>query len=719
MTIRVDTMIHSMRSGSAVVIYTAKKSLLAVVLLVGIAWMHNVVAMTLLRHIQVQKLSHGRVALHLDFSKATLPKSRIFTTKQPPRIVVDLPDTINAVPTHIAMGVGATPRVTVVSAGKRTRVLIALLHPTSYQTTVEGHDLILTLGHAVAMGSLAARIGMDPSKIRPLLNQGPTVSNIDFRRLSHGAGEILVNFSAAGATVRLEKKKDLVEINFSHVKLPRSQVQRLNVVDFATPVHDITTLPKPGGARMQIRVHGAVDISSYQTKKQYAIQIVPQHAIKAVKKDKTGTQSTYKGRRVTFNFQNIPVRSALQLIADISGINLVASDSIKSNVTLRLMNVPWDQALDVILRAKGLAKRRDGNVIWVAPQQQLANYEQLAAKARISASDSAPLRISYIPINYGKASAIAKLLTTGGTKSTDAASGTDDNGAAHGFLSPRGSVSFDQRTNTLLLSETAKKTQEVRALIAKLDKPVRQVLIESRIVIATDDFKRELGVRWGANGSKRKRSGQTINIGGPLSGSSSKPGGFNVNLPLTSPAGSLGISILGKRYALDLELAAAQTEGRSELISSPRVITANQQQADIKQGQQIGYVTYQNSGSGGATASVNFKDAVLELKVRPTITADNRVYLEINVKKDALAKMVVTPNGDVPLIDTRSVNTSALVDNGQTVVLGGIYEINKNHIVNKVPGLGDMPILGGLFRKTTKLNSRAELLIFVTPHILQ
>ncbi|TAM28842.1 MAG: type IV pilus secretin PilQ, partial [Rhodanobacter sp.] len=283
-----------------------------------------------------------------------------------------------------------------------------------------------------------------------------------------------------------------------------------------------------------------------------------------------------------------------------------------------------------------------------------------------------------------------------------------------------------QRTNTLLLNDTAEKTADIRKLVAELDKPVRQVLIESRIVIATDSFERDLGVKWGASGQRTNPSGQVLQIGGPLASTTTGtstttgPSGLNVNLPVTSPAGAVGLAILGKNYALDLELSAAQTEGRGEVISSPRVITANQQEADIRQGQEIGYVTYQGGvgGSGTPTASVQFKDAVLELKVTPTITADNRIYLAINVKKDALNKMVTTPNGQVPLIDTRSVNTSALVDNGQTVVLGGIYEITKNDSVVKVPGLGDIPVLGVLFRQTTRKNDKAELLIFVTPRIL-
>jgi type IV pilus assembly protein PilQ len=384
-----------------------------------------------------------------------------------------------------------------------------------------------------------------------------------------------------------------------------------------------------------------------------------------------------------------------------------------------LVNVPWDQALDVVLRAKSLDKRRNGNVIWIAPQEELAKYEQSVADARIKAEDNSELVTDYVPISYGKAKDIAKLLTTGAQQSQGGGGGSSN--ASRGFLSTRGSVSFDERTNTLLINDNPQKIRELRALIAVLDKPVQQVLIESRIVIATDTFTRELGAKFGAQGTRTNPSGQQISTGGAI-GQDLSAGGLNVNLPAGSPMGSVALGILGKNYALDLELSAAQTEGRGEVISSPRVITANQQEAVIRQGQEIGYVTYQNSATGAAgsgTATVQFKDAVLELKVTPTITSDNRVYLMINVKKDALTGFITVPgSGQVPQIDTREINTSVLVDNGQTVVLGGIYEITKNNTANKVPGLGDIPGIGILFRNTTRQSDKAELLIFVTPRIL-
>ncbi|QEE25680.1 type IV pilus secretin PilQ [Rhodanobacter glycinis] len=711
----------------------ASRCLMVGLLIGGAAWATDATAATTLKDIHAETLPGGRVALHLDFANGPVPQPRIFTTDDPPRIAVDLPDTVNGAARHTDVGVGSTSGVTAVSAGGRTRVLVELMRSSTYLTKVEGDSLILTVNNGSAADAVPSTANIDPSKALPSAMDGPAVTNIDFRRGANGAGRVLINFAGPGAHANMRREGDRVLVDLDHVNLPASQAQRLSVLDFATPVQSIATRATPGGAHMEIAFKGAVDTSSYQTGNQYVVEIAPKKVDpRAEAAAKGDLQPVYTGNRVTFNFQDIPVRSALQLLADVSGLNLVASDSVGGSVTLRLVNVPWDQALDVILRAKGLDKRRDGNVIWIAPQKELADYEQSVAEARMKAQDNAPLITSFIPISYGKASEIAKLLTTG-AKQGNGGGGSGGANTSRGFLSPRGSVSFDQRTNTLLLNDTAEKTADIRKLVAELDKPVRQVLIESRIVIATDSFERDLGVKWGANGQRINPSGQVVQIGGQLAGTTTStgsssgttgtvggPNGLNVNLPVTSPAGALGLAILGKNYALDLELSAAQTEGRGEVISSPRVITANQQEADIRQGQEIGYVTYQGGvgGSGTPTASVQFKDAVLELKVTPTITADNRIYLAINVKKDALNKMVTTPNGQVPLIDTRSVNTSALVDNGQTVVLGGIYEITKNDSVVKVPGLGDIPILGTLFRQTTRTNNKAELLIFVTPRIL-
>lgn len=706
----------------------ASRYLVILLFAAGFLWSQAALAATTtLKDISYDMLPGGRVELHINFDQGQVPQPKIFTTDTPPRIAVDFADTANAAPRHMDVGKGALSGISAVSAGGRTRVVVELIRPSSYTTRVEGNSLVLTVNNGTEAQTTTTAAIIDPSKRLPSASSGPAVQNIDFRRGPNGAGRVLVNFSGAGANPNMRREGDNVIVDLEHVNLPPSQAQRLDVMDFATPVQTIVTKAAGNGAEMVISTSGNVETSAYQSGDQYVVEIAPKKKDTTPAKLAKGQEPVYTGSRVTFNFQDIPVRSALQLLADISGLNLVASDSVGGSVTLRLVNVPWDQALDVVLRAKGLDKRRNGNVIWIAPQQELAKYEEDLATARIKAEDNAELVTDYIPISYGKASDIAKLLTSGAKQGSGGGGGSS---GSRGFLSPRGSVSFDDRTNTLLINDNPEKIKEIRALVAVLDRPVQQVLIESRIVVATDAFTRELGAKFGINGTRTNPSGQVLQLGGALGttqGSNTTAatlgsGGLNVNLPTSNKAGTLGLAILGANYALDLELSAAQTEGRGEVISSPRVITANQQEAVIRQGQQIGYVTYQNSATGAAgsgTATVQFKDAVLELKVTPTITADNRVYLKINVKKDALAKFIDAPgSGQVPQIDTRELNTSVLVDNGQTVVLGGIYEITKQNTITKVPGLGDIPGLGVLFRHTSRQNDKAELLIFVTPRIL-
>ena len=737
------------------------RTVLLGLLLLGATWASSAAAATsTLKNITFDPLPGGVVELHMDFANGPVPQPRIFTTESPARIAVDFVDTDNAAARHLVIGKGSTSGVSAVAAGGRTRVVVELMRQSTYRSRIQGNQLILTVNNGTASQAVTTAATIDPSKALPSAASGPEISNIDFRRGPNGEGRVLINFSGAGANADMRHSGNKVVVDISHANLPASQAQRLDTLDFATPVQSIVTRAGVGGgAHMEIAVKGAVEASAYQTANQYVVEVAPKKAdATASNLAKAGQEPSYNGKRVTFNFQDIPVRSALQLIADISGLNLVASDSVGGSVTLRLVNVPWDQALDVILRAKSLDKRRNGDVIWIAPQAELAKYEQDIADAKLKAQDTAELVTDYVPISYGKAADIAKLLTTGSMQSTGGGAGGANN--ARGFLSTRGSVSFDERTNTLLLNDTPEKIKQLRDLIAVLDKPVQQVLIESRIVVATDDFTRELGVKWGVQANHTTNGGNVISTspdGGNAAGLAinrhnvdtqyafdqanfirnggtgdlpqpgainyqTGNGGFNVNLPVTSPAGQLGLAILGKNYLVDLELSAAQTEGRGEVISSPRVITANQQEAVIRQGQEIGYVTFQNSGGQGAgsgTATVQFKDAVLELKVTPTITADNRVYLMINVKKDALAGYVDAPgSGKIPTIDTREINTSVLVDNGQTVVLGGIYEVNKNNTTTKVPGLGDIPGIGALFRSTTRNDTKAELLIFVTPRIL-
>jgi type IV pilus assembly protein PilQ len=714
-------------------------------MLLGSVLATNVLAQNTLQDITYAPLAGDKVQITLQFA-APVGEPQIFTTQNPARIAIDMPDTHNAVSKRrIDINTGATQSVSAVEAAGRTRVVVDLFHNAGYETRHEGNNFVLTVNNNMSGGAASATAAAVAAtdQTKSSVTAGMEVTNIDFRRGQHGEGRVIVSFNGQGAGVDLQRIGDKIDVNMYNVALPAQLAQKLDVLDFATPVKSIETRRKGGGVEMEIAAGGSFDQLAYQSGNEYVIEVSPK---KEEAKVDPNAPPVYSGNRVTFNFQDIPTRSVLQLIADVSDLNIVVSDSVSGNVTLRLINVPWDQALDLVLQTKGLDKRQNGNVIWIAPQREIATREQAIAEAKQKLQDVKQTVAVYIPISYGKAKDIAALLSSrqGGQGG--------GGGAGGGFLSPRGRVTADDRTNTLLVVDTPERVEEIRTLVSKLDRPVQQVLIESRVVVATDNFARELGAKFGISGGYQ--TGNTIvstsgtlaaadqmanialanrvaGLGGlPISSPGSVGSGIqvpnignrlNVNLPAAGSTGSFGLAILGADYLLDLELSAAQTEGRSELISSPRVITANQQEADIKQGQEIGYVTFTggSSGGGASTATVQFKEAVLELKVTPTITADNRVYLTLDVKKDAINSLVANPGGGfVPQLDKREITTSVLVDNGQTVVLGGVYEFDKSTDIAKVPFLGDIPGIGALFRDTKKKNSKAELLIFVTPRIL-
>lgn len=689
----------------------------------------------------------GRVEITLRFA-GPVGDPQAFTTESPPRIALDLPDTRNALAQRrVEIGTGATSGVSAVEAAGRTRVVVDLFRPATYETRINGNELVLAIAANLSGTNPAAASTAATNPTKAVTGQAVELSNVDFRRGKSGEGRIVVNFSGPGVAADLKREGDRVVLDILNVKLPPNLAQRLDVLDFATPVQFIETRSRGNGVRIDVTAQPPYEQLAYQTGNEYVVEIAPKREDPKTKGK--NAEPVFNGSRVTFNFQDIPTRSVLQLIADVSDLNIVVADSVQGNVTLRLINVPWDQALHIVLQAKGLDQRKQGNVIWVAPQKEISDREQAIADARLQMEDKVELVSDFIPISYGNAKDIASLLTN--DSKGNQSGGSAGQGQARGFLSQRGTVSFDDRTNTLLVSDTPQKVLEIRQLIAVLDRPVQQVLIESRIVIATDTFARELGVKFGVSGGYEDNNGNIVSTAGSLAATDAmsnqalnnrfnggrglpvfRPDGgvggiavptrndrLNVNMPVVNPAGSFGLAILGADYLLDLELSAAQTEGRGEVVSSPRVVTANQKEAVIKQGQEVAYVTYQNSGGGQGTATVSFKEVVLELKVTPTITADDRVVLNLGVKKDAVARYIDNPGGgQVPIIDKREINTSVLVDNGQTVVLGGVYEVEKRDDLTKVPFLGDVPILGNLFKKTGRTDSKAELLIFVTPRIL-
>ncbi|SDR00521.1 type IV pilus assembly protein PilQ [Pseudoxanthomonas sp. CF385] len=622
-----------------------------------------------------------------------------------------------------------------------------------------------SLGLAIGLLAAASAAGATPAGEQanaPVASakqaQAVSVSNIDFRRGEDGAGRLILKFDGQGAAPDLRNQGDSVVVDVGNATLPASLQRPLNVVDFATPVQRVEAQSKAGGTQLVLSTRGEFESLAYQSGNEYVVEIVPRAGQKAVggPSATAGTSSSaivaaaqkvasearrYGGRPVTFNFQDVPVRTVLQLIAEESNLNIVASDTVQGNVTLRLVNVPWDQALDIVLRAKGLDKRRDGNVVWVAPQPELAKFEQDKEDARIAIENREDLITDYVQINYHSASAIFKALTeakgVGNTGGGGGSGGGNQN--ENGFLSQRGRLVADERTNTLMISDIPKKVAQMRELIAVIDRPVDQVLIEGRIVIATDTFARDLGAKFGIMG---KRTGdRTQAISGTIGGNvtivndnvwpvdvegDTGSDGLNVNLPAgtftTNPASSIAYTLLGRNFNLDLELSALQEEGRGEVISNPRLVTTNQREAVIKQGREVGYLTITGSGSGGGAAvpTVQFKEALLELKVIPTITDDNRVFLNLNVKKDEVLRFISLGQfGQVPELARREINTAVLIEDGQTVVIGGVYEFSDRTSIAKVPFLGDIPFLGNLFKKKGRSKEKAELLIFVTPKVLR
>lgn len=723
-------------------------------------------ATNVLQDVRYSAAPGGKVDITLQFAEP-VGNVQAFTTDAPPRIALDLPGTSNGLTQRrVAIGSGAASAVSAAEAGGRTRVVVDLFRPAAYTTRSAGNLLVLTVDAGSPTGTANAAMAnpADPAKRS---NSNVSLANIDFRRGENGAGRIILRFDNEGASADLRNTNDGVVVDVSNARIPENLRRHLDVGDFATPVASLDPQSNAGGTRVVVHTRADFESMAYQTGNEYVIEISPKRmpiaaatGVPAAAGAVTaGSGQRYVGKPVTFNFQDVPVRTVLQLIAEESGLNIVASDSVTGNVTLRLINVPWDQAMDIILRARSLDKRRDGNVVWVAPQKEIADYEQAREDARIALETRSETISEYIPINYGNAEDIAKLLTTD-AKSSSAGGGAAAGGQqSRGFLSPRGSVSFDARTNTLLVVDIPKKVDEIKTLLKTLDRPVDQVLIEARVVIADESFARELGSRFGiSNPNHNDGTGTTSNISGnieansatinsinttaranantlnqyyynlaqanangtappapPVLAASTITQGYLTNLAVDNPAGSIAFSILRASSLLDVELSALETEGRGEIISNPRVITSNQREATISQGDEIGYITPTAQTGGQAVATPAFKDALLELKVTPTITQDGRVYLQIALKKDDVKGFIE----GVPSLSKRSVSTAVLVDNGNTVVIGGVYEFKSREDLTKVPWLGDVPFLGNLFKKKAKNHSKAELLIFVTPRVLQ
>ena len=666
----------------------------------------SLVEAAVIEDIRFASLPNDVTEIRLDFD-GPAPEPAGYTIDQPARIAIDLMNATSALDSkYHTLGTGNTRSVTVVEAADRTRMIINLTELVGYETTVNGDSLIVRVGASVAGGS-ARSLAAASRPAERLIAAASEVTEIDFRRGDQGEGQVIIRLTNPKAPLDVRGEGSDIRVEIGGTTVPEALRRRLDVTDFATPVELIDTIEESGRAVITIRPTGEYEYLAYQADEVVTVNIRP------INPDAPGVERAdnvfrYKGEKLSLNFQDIEVRSVLQLIADFTNLNLVASDTVSGRITLRLQNVPWDQALDIILRNKGLDKRRAGNVLMVAPAAEIAAREKQELDNRRQIQELAPLRTEFIQVLYADAQQLVNLFQTAGE------------GGEAGLLSERGSVIVDERTNSIIISETADKIVEFRRLLQQLDIPVRQVLIEARIVNANANFSETLGIRWGG-AATRQTGGSFVSIASTVDDSQAiRTGAANGEtailetpvVDLAAPSGTTNftVGLTGRDYLLDLELSALATEGNGEIVARPKVITADQQTATIESGTQI---PFQEATSAGAT-STSFQDAVLSLEVTPQITPDNRIIMDLQVNQDEVGQIF---NG-VPSIDTNAVSTQVLVDNGQTIVLGGIFRNTSNRSVDKTPFLGDLPYVGRLFRRTIENQDKRELLIFITPRII-
>jgi type IV pilus assembly protein PilQ len=684
-----------------------------------------------LQDIQVQSLPGQRVELKLIMS-GTAPEPLAFTIEDPARIALDLPDTtLGLTSRRRDVNLGPLDTVLTAEANGRTRVVLNLDSMVSYETRASGNTVTITLGDGEDYSAGTTQFASNVVSQQSYSSTGSSreITGVDFRRTRDGGGRVVVNLTDASTPVDIRQEGGRVIAVFKDTDLPAELMRRLDVMDFATPVTTVDTLRTNLDTRIVISAEGKYEQLAYQSDNEFTIEINPSVADAEEGSNLFSETKEYEGQRLTLNFQDIETRAVLQLLAETSGRNIVVSDTVQGNVTLRLRNVPWDQALDIVMTTKGLDMRQNGNVIIVAPAEEIAARETADLEAQQAIAELEPIYSEFLQVNYAKASDLAALIS-------------GDGGSGNAMLSERGSIAVDDRTNTLLVQDTAERLQDMRRMVSTLDVPIKQVLIESRIVVVNDDFSRDLGIRLGVTGLNENSAGdggQFIsgtgngtdtmvnsaidNLGDPANGTifpvqiPQLGNRYNVNVPIADAAGRFALAVLENDFLIDLELTALEAEGRGEIVSTPRVITANQKEARIEQGVEI---PYQQSASSGAT-TVQFKKAVLSLTVTPQITPDNNIIMDLAVHKDNVGDIISTGGlgGTVPSIDTRAVETQVLVADGQTVVLGGIYETERRETIKKVPFLGDIPILGVLFKSKQRIDNKAELLIFVTPRILE
>lgn len=661
------------------------------------------------------------VEIKLQFDSAP-PMPTGYTTDSPARIALDLNGVSSALAEkYHTLGNGNVRSLTVMGSGERTRLIVNLTSLVGYTTDVSGNYLLVRVGDSAAKtvasapkpapaasgASAAPAAETQPAPKSGLSATEGGVREIDFRRGEQGEGQVMITLANRNAPVDLSEEGGKIVAEFVGVSLPEALHRRLDVMDFATPVKMIDASTVSGNARIAVTPTGEYEYMAYQTDETFTIAVKPITGAELERKRKAKFQ--YTGEKLSLNFQDIEVRSVLQLIADFTELNLVASDTVRGRITLRLQNVPWDQALDLILKTKGLDKRKVGNVMLVAPADEIAAREKLELESQKQVKELAPLRTEYLTVNYAKAKDVAELVTNSG------------------FMSDRGSITVDERTNVMLIQDTTANIDEVRFMLEQLDIPVKQVMIEARLVIARSDAAEELGVRWGVQRINTKSDGTGFyGLSGNGAGFEENAESLSEDDPaftvgdaslavdlgvISGQASRLAMGIFDDNGLIDLELSALESDGRADIVSTPKVLTADQQTAKIQSGTEI---PYQEASSSGAT-STSFKEAVLSLEVTPQITPDGRIIMDLQVNQDSVSEITVT---GVPAIDTNEIQTSVIVDNGQTVVLGGVFRSEDVEAIIKTPFLGDLPVLGHLFKKTVNTSEKTELLVFITPRIV-
>ncbi|MBZ0105952.1 MAG: type IV pilus secretin PilQ [Sulfuricella denitrificans] len=711
----------------------------------------------------------GKLEIKVSLKQPLTASPAGFTTNNPPRIALDFPETGNALGrSSIEVGEGSLRAMNIVQAGKRTRLVMNLVKPVSYETRIEGNGLIVVLQAA----SESATTTNETTRFADAGtgSQKHTVNEIDFRRGNNGEGRVVVGLSDSTTGIDIRKQGKNLIVDFVDAGIAANQERKLDVVDFGTPVRMLTTARSGKNVHMVIEPQGQWEYSAYQADKQFIVDV--KKVIEDPNKMVPGSKQGYGGEKLSLNFQNVEVRTVLQVIADFTNLNIITSDSVSGSLTLRLKDVPWDQALDIILNAKGLDKRKNGNVVWIAPRDELAVKEKAELEAKQQISELEPLQTEYYALNYLRADRAKQMLNGETNTRTDR---TDDatcspaamglksvtpnagggagsgggGGADQKILSKRGSASFDLKTNMLIVNDIPSKHEEIRRLMAVIDVPAKQVMIEARVVLASDTFGKQLGVRLGGQsagtvgnytyGASQNLENSTLGAVGvpprmysgpidselngvrtfkqsPILAGGINGGNSNVNLGVPNPAGALAFTLmnLGTGNLVSLELSALEADGRGSVISNPRVMTSNQRPAAIVQGVQIPVVT---PGSANSPATTTFKDVLLCLLVNPQVLNNDSILLDVEVTKDTPGEY--TRDGNNRAVNISRVKTQVLVNNGETAVLGGIFTQATQNDVQKVPLFGDLPVLGNLFRHTTKSEDKQELMIFITPRILK